>query len=80
MLHGRHQQSLRADAMAFLTECRPSQPYESSFIMTSYLTRLLLVVVLCSVAAGCHRTSFGKSIGYPAPPPKSDLWTDQAPE
>jgi hypothetical protein len=66
--------------MAFLTECRPSQPYESSFIMTSYLTRLLLVVVLCSVAAGCHRTSFGKSIGYPAPPPKSDLWTDQAPE
>ncbi len=40
--------------------------------MSSHLTRLILLVVLCSAAAGCHRTSFGKSIGYPAPP-KSDL-------
>jgi hypothetical protein len=44
--------------------------------MTPYLTRLILVAVLCAVSAGCHRSSFGKSIGYPAPPPKGDLWSD----
>ena len=44
--------------------------------MSSHLTRFILLVALCSVVAGCHRTSFGKSIGYPAPPPKSDLWSD----
>jgi hypothetical protein len=43
--------------------------------MPSCLTRLILLVALCSVTAGCHRTSFGKSIGYPVPP-KSDLWSD----
>jgi hypothetical protein len=47
--------------------------------MSSLLARLVLLVALCSVAAGCHRTSFGKAIGYPAPPPKSDLWSGQAP-
>jgi hypothetical protein len=40
--------------------------------MSSHLTRLSLLVVLCSVAAGCHTTSFGKSIGYLVPT-KSDL-------
>lgn len=46
--------------------------------MSSYLTRLVLLIVVCSAIGGCHRTSFGKAIGYPAPPPKSDLWSDQA--
>jgi hypothetical protein len=45
-------------------------------IMSPHLTRLILLVALCSVTAGCHRTSFGKAVGYPAPPPKSDLWSD----
>jgi hypothetical protein len=44
--------------------------------MSSRLTRLILLVALCAMAAGCHRASFGKAIGYPAPPPKSDLWSD----
>jgi hypothetical protein len=35
----------------------------TSPIMSPRLTRLILLIALCSVAAGCHRAA----IGYPAP-------------
>ncbi len=45
-------------------------------MMPIRLTRLILLLTLCSAAAACHTTSVGKAIGYPGPAPKSELWSD----
>jgi hypothetical protein len=44
--------------------------------MSSRLIRLTLLAALCSLATGCHTTSIGQQIGYPAPPAKSERWAD----
>ncbi|PVE21588.1 hypothetical protein DC522_25685 [Microvirga sp. KLBC 81] len=44
--------------------------------MSSHLTRLIILIAVSSASAGRHRTSFGKAVGHPAPPAKSDLRSD----